>query len=89
MRTCKCVSPAKARDQQAHHERPQQPTNGEDGHGQGVHEGQGLTGQSCTIPTDNCPVVKVLNILMEGRNSAGDRGRRRGGRDEGKKVEFV
>lgn len=59
------VSPAKASDQHAHQEGAHQASDGEDGHGERVHEGQVLLGEACSIPSQHRPVVKVLDVLRE------------------------
>lgn len=59
------VLPAKASDQHAHDEGTQQTSNSENRHGEGVHEGQGLPTESCSITTHHRLVVEVLYVLRD------------------------
>lgn len=57
------VLPAEASNQHAHNEGAQQTSNSEDRHSERVHQGQGLPTESCSITTQRCLVVEVLNVL--------------------------
>ena len=60
------LSPAEACDQHAHHQRAHQAPDGEDGDGEGVHEGQRLLVHYRAITAHHRVVVEVLDVLQPG-----------------------
>lgn len=66
------ASPAEASDQHTHDDGAQQAPDGEDRHGEGVHEGQGLFAQSRPVAAHHRLVVKVFDVLQR-RDKVGER----------------
>ena len=65
------ASPAEACDQYAHHEGAHQAADGEHGHGEGVHEGEGLLVQGRPVASDPGLVVEGLDVLRHRERQTG------------------